>query len=404
MQACALGEAGECQHDCVSNDDCPNDGTPLTSGACSNEGRCVIRPIPPRLRVLSPENDELLSPRTRNVQLSGELETVAEKVTVTVTPMLRGSCESSSERSIVVENPEPGRRSTFPFVFNDYELDPGVNVFNVSAQLGNVRRSVQHILEVPCEACAQISIDRDATPGTGEGLSLARLKGTIDPPTVFAAVWRVRNELGDVLDGPLAVNNGIFDFENIPLFPGRNRIQVVVTGQDAGGSENRCSLNVTAGQSQERGLRALLTWDGQTADLDVHLVGPDGRLFDPMTSVWSRSQAAHFEASVEDDFDGLGPEVASITNLSDGVYGVVVEPVFDDQDPGSNAFMRVLIDGRPAMRRPAGPQYLSEFDRRIWIVGTVTSTNGSVSWNSIDERVERSMPPTTPPSAWPVYY
>jgi hypothetical protein len=404
MQPGVLAQPGECVRDCDSNSDCPSDGTALTSGVCSNEGRCVIRPIPPRLRVLSPENDSLLPWRTRRVQLGGELESVAAKVTVTVTPMVRGSCESSPIRSIVVENPDPGRRSTFPFVFNDYELDPGVSVFTITAQMGNVRRSVQHILEVPCFDCATISIDHEATPRVGEGLQLARLKGVIAPAAIEAAIWRVRNDYGDVLDGPLELDNGIFDVPNIPLFPGQNRLQVVVPGQGENGDENRCSFNVTAGQAQEKGLRSVLTWDGKTSDLDIHLVGPGGRLFDPMTSIWSRNPEAHFEAMVEDDFDGLGPELASIGELGDGVYGVVVDPVFDGQDPGSNAFMRILIDGRPAMRRPAGPQYLSFNNYKLWIVGTVTSSQGVSSWNFIDERVEKSMPPTTPPSAWPTFY
>ena len=177
-----------------------------------------------------------------------------------------------------------------------------------------------------------------------------------------------------------------------------------MTGSGNGVAENRCSINVVAGQAQEKGLRTILTWDGKTSDLDIHLVGPQGRLFDPLTSIWSRNQTANFEGEVVDDFDGLGPELGTVSNLKDGVYGVVVEQVFDDQDSGSNALMHILLDGRPAVRRPVGPQYLSDNNAEYWIVGTVTATAGVATWTTINERLDRSVPPTKPPSMWPDYY
>ena len=400
----ALGAAGECRQECVTQEDCPSDGTDLTFGFCSNEGKCVVRPIPPRIRIVSPENDSLLPVNTRKIQLSGELETVASSVNVTVTPRLSNSCEPGPVRSISVTNPEPGRQSTFPFIINDYDLDPGVTSLTVTAQLGNIQRKLIHIVEVPCLGCASIEIDRTLTPNTGDGLLLRRITGTINPATNSNAIWRVRNQLGDVIDGSLPVKNGAFLLESVPLFPGLNRIQVVVTGSGNGVAENRCSINVVAGQAQEKGLRTILTWDGKTSDLDIHLVGPQGRLFDPLTSIWSRNQTANFEGEVVDDFDGLGPELGTVSNLKDGVYGVVVEQVFDDQDSGSNALMHILLDGRPAVRRPVGPQYLSDNNAEYWIVGTVTATAGVATWTTINERLDRSVPPTKPPSMWPDYY
>ena len=404
LNSSALGDPGECRQECLSQDDCPNDGTELTFGFCSNEGKCVIRPIPPRLRILSPENDSLLPNNTRQIQLAGELETVADSVSVTVTPRLSNSCEPGPVRSITVTNPEPGRQSTFPFIISDYDLDPGVTSLTVTAQLGNIKRKLVHILEVPCVGCAEIEIDRVLTPNTANGLVLRRLTGAITPPPLTNAIWRVRNELGDVIDGTLAVEDGAFLLESVPLFPGLNRLQVVVTGSGENSSENRCSMNVLAGQVQEKGLRTILTWDGKTSDLDVHLVGPEGRLFDPLTSIWSRNQTADFEGQVVDDFDGLGPELGMASLLKDGVYGVVVEQVFDDEDPGSNAFMHVLIDGRPALKRPVGPQYLSESNTEYWIVGTITATAGARTWTTLNERVDRGAPPSNPPSMWPDYY
>ena len=400
-----LGAPGECVQECVANDECPNDGTSLTYGFCSNEGKCEVKLIPPRIRVLSPENDTLLSPNTRRIQIRGEVETVADTVQLTVTPALNNACEPSSEKTIMVKNPEPGRLSTFPFLFTDYEVDPGLSSLLVTAQLGTQERQVNHYVEIPCDGCAEIVIDREVTPKTSETLSLRRLVGAVTPASVTVARWKVRNEQGDVLDGPVEVTDGVFSLEFLPLFPGRNRVQVVVTGKGDYLYGSRCSINVFSGVAQERGLRAILTWDSQFSDLDVHIVKPGGRLFDPLSSIWSTNQSGdEAKGLILDDFDGFGPELGRISELEAGTYGVVVKQEFYGQVQGSNALMQILNDGRTVSRRPQGPQYFSDRQTDLWIVGTLTSSAGKVQWTSINERVDENNGPITSPEMWPNYY
>ena len=400
-----LGAAGRCVQECVANDECPNDGTTLTYGFCSNEGRCEIKLIPPRVRVISPENDTLLAPNTRRIQIRGEVETVADTVQLTVTPALNNTCEPSSEQTIVVQNPEPGRLSTFPFLFTDYEVDPGLSSLLVTAQLGNQERQINHYVEIPCNDCAEVNIDREATPKTSETLELRRLVGTIAPASISTARWKVRNEQGDVLDGPAEVNNGIFSLDSIPLFPGRNRVQVIVSGQGDYLYGSRCSINVFSGVAQEQGLRTILTWDSQFSDLDIHIVKPGGRLFDSLSSIWSTNQSEDpKQGLIIDDFDGLGPELGRIDSLVSGTYGIVIKQEFYGDTQGSNAFMQILHNGRTVSRRPQGPQYFSDRQTDLWIVGTLTSSAGQVTWKSINERVDEASPPTTTPKSWPNYY
>ena len=105
-----------------------------------------------------------------------------------------------------------------------------------------------------------------------------------------------------------------------------------------------------------------------------------------------------------DDFEGFGPEVGTIDALPDGVYGVVVEPVFDDRNPGTTAFVRILYKGRSVSRGPLGPQHLTDKTGMLWVVGVLTVASGSTDWRYLNERLDGSMPPTRPPADWPMYY
>jgi hypothetical protein len=394
---------GTCQRDCVVNADC-GEADEITVSTCTNEGRCQTSPRPPRLRILDPENDSLLEEGVRRLRLTGEIETAADVATIQVSPVQRGSCLVGLPRAATVRNPEPGRRTVLPFIVNDIELDPGPQLLSVRAQVGTVFRALAHYLEIPCPGCAEIEVSRPLTRSSVPGLELPRLVGTIAPDTVRDAVWRVRDEHGGVFDGPVPVSGGAFEVRDLPLFAGANRVEVVVSGVGSGLGESRCTVLVTTGVAAERGLRAILTWDGPTSDLDLHVVGPGGRLGDPLSSLSGQTPSPSFGGAVRDDFDGLGPELATVEGLADGVYGVVVEPVYDDRDPGSTAILRVLVDGRPVVRGPIGPQFLSEADGRLWVAGTLSVVEGVATWRPLGDLLERDAPPTRPPADWPEYH
>ena len=207
------------------------------------------------------------------------------------------------------------------------------------------------------------------------------------------------------MDGTLPFRNDRYILDDVPLFPGLNQVEVVVSGVGSGRGEARCTVQVNAGVTAEAGLRAILTWDGPTADLDLHLVGDGGQYGDPTSSLSSRTRnPIGFSGQVDDDFDGLGPEVLTVASLPDGTYGLVVEAVFDDRDPGSTAFLRVLYDGRTLTAGPIGPQYLQAIAGDLWVAGVVEVSNGQAAFRSVDERAVASSPPTTAPSAWPVLF
>ncbi len=397
-------DEGACTMDCSSADDCPVGDPLLEVSVCDNSGRCRTSERPPRVRVLDPENDTLLGEGAREVRLVGEVETAAAEVRIEVRPQVGDGCASGEAQTITLDNETPGTLVKMSFVTSELPLDPGLTSLQVQAVVGGSSDTLVHDLEIPCPGCARIALSAPQM-GTAVGdLELPRLEGTITPDTVRELTWRVRSENDEVLDGGADLAGGRFSVPRLPLFAGRNRVQVVVTGVGSGLGEARCSTFVVAGSGRERGLRALMSWDGRTSDLDLHVIGPGGRFGDLGSDLSARGGRTLFGGEVVDDFDGRGPERISAPLLEDGAYGVVVEPVFDAEDPGANVFLRLLWNGRLLVAGPIGPAFVSTFDARLWVAGVVRISGGVAAWEPIDELVPTSMPPTRPPADWPSFY
>lgn len=387
---------GSCVQDCASAEDCPAPASAAQVALCTDLGKCRLAERPPRLRILSPENDSLLPDGTRTIRLTGEVETAASDAVVDVSSALDVSgCGLIPPESISLRNAEPGRFVSLPFTTRDIAVDPGVTSIRVVARVGGTSKALEQLVELPCVGCTRITLEAPPFPAAVAGLTLPELRGAVSPATP-RVVWRVRSELDQVIDGSAPVVDGRFQVRRVPLFTGANRLSVSASGTSA--TEGRCTVTVASGAAPEPGLRALLTWDGQTSDLDLHLVAPDGR-FGVSGGELSASAPNAALGTVSDVFDGLGPEVLSSVALRDGVYGLVVEPVIDNADAGSSAFARVLWRGRLLTTTPVGPQFLSDRDQRLWIVGTLEVQGGNATWRKLDVMVDA--PPTTPPSAWP---
>lgn len=397
-------DEGTCSMDCVSAADCPVTDPILDVGVCDNTGRCKVTPRPPRLRLLEPEHDTLLDEGTREVRLLGEVESAAPEVRVEIEPDPTRGCASGDEQTFSLRNETPGKVVKMSFASRAMPLDPGITRLQIRAFVGGVKDALDYDLEIPCPGCADVAVTVPKAGLTLDELELPRLEGTVSPPSVREMTWRVRSESGDVLDGSAPVQGGRFAVLRLPLFAGRNRVQAVVTGVGSGLAETRCSTLIAAGSGRERGLRVLLNWDGPTSDLDIHLVGPGGRFGDLLSDLSARGGRTLFGGDVLDDFDGLGPERVSATMVGDGVYGVVVEPVFDAADPGANALLRILWNGRLLVPGPIGPTFLSTFEGKMWVAGVVRVSGGVADWQPIDELVPSSMPPTRPPADWPSFY
>ncbi len=395
---------GQCVSDCFTAAECPQPNDNVNRAICTNQGQCRIEALPPRLTVIEPEPDALFPDGTRSIRVTGEVESAARNISISAFSGGDRNCSGGPARIIQVENENEGVFTRIPFVVDGVFVDSGVSTINVVASVMGSKQTDLISVEVACPGCAAIQVGEPHQNMPVGGLLLPRLSGTVAPESVHTAVWRVHSLFGDVFDGALPVQGGAFALDRIPIFAGSNRVEVVVTGVGDGLGESRCSVPIASSVGRERGLRLVLSWDGGTSDLDLHLIGPGGAFGDPLSSLSSRSPSPSFGGTIMDDFDGFGPEIASLESVSDGIYGVIVEPVYDGADPGSTAILRALGEGRSLTAGPIGPTHLSANAGELWIAGTITVSSGNLEWRSIDEVLEASNPPTTPPSAWPSFF
>src|SRR5262249_30219247 len=123
---------------------------------------------------------------------------------------------------------------------------------------------------------------------------------------------------------------------------------------------------------------------------------------DATTTLSPRSRHPSFGGSIEDNVDG--PAVATVPQPPDGVYGVIVEPVIDGSQDGSNAIIHILFNGRLDTPRPIGPRHVTALDGNLWVVGKVKIENGAGEWTTLDTLIRADSSPTTVPSAWPTFH
>ena len=404
LSVSASGQSsGQCTSDCLSAEDCPAPDSDASRAICDNEGRCRVEARPPRLFVLEPEVDTAFEEGTRRVRVSGEVETAAASVTITVASRTSRGCFGGLVRTAVVDNAAAGAFATLPFVVDGVLVDSGLNTLIISAAVQGSRQTSEVQVDVPCPGCAEITVEQPNQNAGAPGLELPRLTGLVHPAP-RQAIWRVHSAFGDVFDGTMQVQNDRFLQDRLPLFAGTNRVEVVVTGVGEGLGEARCSTTVVSALARERGLRAVMSWDGLTSDVDLHLLGPGGMFGDPLTTLTARSQHPTFGGQVDDDADGLGPEVLTVEHLPDGAYGVVVEPIADGADAGSTVQLRLLMDGRTLTPGPIGPRHVSAQRGALWIVGALVVSGGAAQWRDVDELVPASQAPTRPPADWPLLY
>ncbi len=390
---------GTCVSECIEHGDCPGSETNVSIPTCDNTGRCRLTARPPTLRVLTPDVDAVYEEGTRTIVVSGEVESAAPFVGITVQVNPSVSCGQSRVLNVTVENPNPGSFAVVPFIVDGVPVDTGPSEVVVSASVLGATQNKRIPIEIECVDCVRIDIDRTGTNLQPRDLELPLLRGSISGD-VRAAVWRVRAANGDVLDGVMPVANGGYAVSRLPLFAGTNRIEV--SASEPGGQEARCSVAVEA-TANDRGLRAFISWDGPTSDLDLHVIGPGGSFGDGATSLSARGRYPTFGGTVFDDAEGFGPEVLRIMDPPLGIYGFIVEPVTNGMDPGASVFLRVLFDGRLVQRGPIGPAHVSADLGQLWVAGRLIVEEDGVTWDGHDQFVPAAPLPDAPPEQWPPY-
>lgn len=388
-------QQGQCTFECLEATDCPAASRPTERAICTNEGRCALSGRPPRLIVREPAFGQRFAPGAETYRVSGRIETPADQIRVQIESKGQGACGGTVIEELSLSNPTPGFLSEVPFLIDDIALTPEPVDVEVKVSIGVAERVERIQIDATCESCPQVEIAQPLPRSAVVGLQLPRLQGRVEPRPSSPGFWRITDRSGQVFDGRLEFDGfGRYEQRALPLFAGVNTVQVRAPGS---GDDGRCAISVITSEAVENGLRSVLTWNADS-DLDTVLVAPGGslargeglispRFFDP-------------DATVDDDFDGFGPEVLQAP-VEPGTYGLAVEAITDGSGSGSTALLRVLVDGRLITVPPAGPRFLSAERGDVWLAGLVQVGESSAQFVPVDRIVSLLDLPDAPPEDWP---
>jgi hypothetical protein len=127
------------------------------------------------------------------------------------------------------------------------------------------------------------------------------------------------------------------------------------------------------------GLHIRMNWDTDLNDVDLHLLGPNGQMWDCDTDCFFGNPAPDFGVIGDfiddpfldvDDVDGFGPENINIEQPQPGTYTVLVHYYADHEysGPGPNVTVEVLNFGMPIAS--FGPERVRNVDD-VWSVATL---------------------------------
>lgn len=376
---------GRCDAECFSVAECPEPPDARRRAICTDSGLCSTRARLPRLFIDTPSPGAEFSVVQTTAEVTGRV-VAADDVEVELVASGDMECAGRTAR-VTLLHPEPGRLLELPFV-GAVDLPPRLSSLLVSASVRSADRSVTVQVAGSCESCPLIRINEPTDSGISS-LILPSFSGTLDPATDSVGVWRVSGPDGQVFDGPLEAEAGVFRVEDLPLFAGANDVQAVVGG-------GRCSTVVVA-PAEVSDLRLLLTWDN-TSDLDIILVGPSGDLAAREGLLSALDTPSTFSGQVDDDFNGFGPESLTASELAPGTYGIAVE-VTSSPVSGASPFLRILSRGRLLRVPGVGPRFLSAERGEVWLAALLDiGPDGDARLQLVDRVVQMS--PTGPPALW----
>jgi len=179
-------------------------------------------------------------------------------------------------------------------------------------------------------------------------------------------------------------NAGQYDYDLVgaqsadPMFSagtvGSYLLSLTVTDLEGNRSENAAGAVVEVLPWEE--LSVTLTWDQTTADLDLHLIRPDGAYYtdddcyygNPEPD-WGTAGDSTDNPALSNDHDRGGPEIVQLEAPEEGVYEVLVHYFLDRSESGRDVVGSVDITGEGVSLAAVESPTFEEGD--VWKVGTI---------------------------------
>ncbi len=179
----------------------------------------------------------------------------------------------------------------------------------------------------------------------------------------------------------------------IDLIRGGNTIRILVVGNFDPSAQLDIANILGASDvieltciTDEIAIRAVMTWQLDNSDVDLHLVAPGGKVFSSndcfygnMNPQWGDSASTLDDPMLDiDNTEGYGPETMVLPSPFDGLYTIVIH-YYSDHGSG-DAPTSVVITLNEETQRTYGPKTL--VDGQFWIVTGIDITDGVAEFAS----------------------
>jgi hypothetical protein len=375
-------DRGVCAQDCVMDSQCGEGRT------CTGTGRCKAAPGLLELRITAPTNGQQLSP--------GDIMTVEGTVmlgTDVVVLEVSGTdgLECAPVRPQVLELSPTGRRERATFRFPDVVVGQGGGRVAVKATAGLLEDQTENVYAsgVTCPDCPAITLEEPVNgplpPYALASPILGQVDGIPGTTTLFSESGN-----GVTFRIPLVLGaSGVLSRRVVPVLPGASRVGLMFEGPTG---TRTCYRHVTA-TAAATPLAAHLSWDGDTADLDLLVIPPSAT--PSRGACRTRATVAGCSAPTPER-TAPGPEAILVDTLGDdGAWGVAVLGIPGVEGP-VRAVVTLTVDGEVVEQ--LGPRTLDPRLPESWLVGRVLVTGGVRVVEVLDTVVAQL--PGGPPDTW----
>ena len=186
----------------------------------------------------------------------------------------------------------------------------------------------------------------------------------------------------------------------VDLFNGSNTIRVLIVGNFDPAAQADLANILGASDlidlfciTDDMAIRAVLSWQIDDSDVDLHLIAPNGQVFSSPSDCYFSNKTPNWGDSTEtlddpildhDNTSGYGPETTVLPLPANGLYTVLIH--YWSDHGGGNAPSTVVVTLNESSSRTFGPRVL--VDDEYWIVTGINVSGGTASFASAPDSTD----------------